>query len=60
MECPNGCGDIIRAEELAIHEQRCGFRCIKCGADSKPCQRQLRSWLSSKPNPYYNEGELFS
>lgn len=45
MECPNQCGDTVRAEELVDHMQRCMYRSIPCGADCNACKRQLKSWL---------------
>lgn len=43
--CPHNCGDHIRIELLRSHERMCLRREVVCGAESKECRRQLRSWV---------------
>ena len=46
MACPNGCDDVIRAEELEAHLVTCDYRVLPCGVGSKACARCLKNWVT--------------
>ena len=45
MSCPYKFGYQVQAETLQDHMHACMYQIVPCGAGSKACKRQLRSWL---------------